>query len=255
MNRRGWFGCAIGSVGLAALSWRVYSHGGTKVEVLLFDLFGTLVEWRSSLTRYCEHFGRERKLTADWEKFVVQWQASYLPALDEVRSSRRPFISLDVLRREILDRLLPSFGLGTLTEIERSTLVQGWSHLETWPDTVSALTRLKGRYYLTTLSNGGLGFQQKLVAHTGMPVDRVLSADHFQHFKPDSAVYVGAAEMVARPPAALMLVAAHNNDLTAARACGWKTAYVQRATEDAGPDSDWDIIAQDMHDLSRQLGT
>jgi 2-haloacid dehalogenase len=261
MNRRQWLWNAVvaGGVssGLAALAWIMNSRSKARpdspIKALLFDVFGTIVEWRSSLRRQFEDSGRTRNLAVDWDKLITQWQAGYLPSLEEVRSGRRPFVDLDVLRRETLDRLLPAFGLEALTEDDRAFLVQGWSRLNVWPDTVTALTRLRARFFLTTLSNGGLKLQQRLVEHNHLPVDRVLSAEQFQHFKPDAEVYLGAARLLEREPSSLMLVAAHNIDLQAARACGLRTAYVQRPTEDAAPNNNWDLIAHDLNDLANQL--
>lgn len=225
------------------------------VEVLLFDVFGTVVDWRGSLTRQMVQLGQARGLTADWEMLVTKWRASYQPALQEVRSGRRPFVDLDILHREMLDRLLPAFGLSDLDDGDRDRMVRGWHRLDAWPDAIAGLTRLKGTFIVATLSNGGVHLLVDMARHAGLPWDAVFSAGNFSHYKPDRKVYLGAAELLARLPESLMLVAAHNNDLQVARACGLKTAYAQRPTEDAGPDSDWDIVASDFVDLANQLGT
>lgn len=225
-----------------------------RPQALLFDVFGTVVDWRGSLTRQLGQFGQARGLTADWERLVIQWRAAYQPALQEVRSGRRPFVDLDILHREMLDRLLPAFGLRALNDEDRDWMVRGWHHLDAWPDAVAGLARLKGAFIVATLSNGGVHLLVNMAKHAGLPWDAIFSAGNFRHYKPDRAVYLGAAELLARPPEALMLVAAHNNDLQAARACGLKTAYVQRPTEDARPDGDWDIVARDLVDLANQLG-
>ncbi len=225
-----------------------------SVEVLLFDVFGTVVEWKTSLTSQFRQFGQQRGLTADWQSLATKWQAAYLPAVDEVRNHRRPFEGLEILRHETLDRLLPTLGLGSLSEADRAELVGYWSRLEAWPDTVASLTRLRRKYTIVALSNGGFAMLVELARHAQLPWDAVLSADLFRHFKTDPEVYRGAAELMARPTSALMLVAAHNGDLAAARGCGLKTAYVQRPTEDAKPTADWNIIARDFSDLADQLG-
>ena len=145
-------------------------------------------------------------------------------------------------------------GLGALTDPDRVLLVSCWAKLEPWPDTVGGLTRLKRRWPIAALSNGGFGFLVDLARHARLPWDAVLSADLFRHFKPDGEVYRGAAELLARSPQSLMLVAAHNIDLAAARTCGLKTAFVQRSTEDAKPTGNWDFVARDLNDLADQLG-
>jgi 2-haloacid dehalogenase len=225
-----------------------------SAEVLLFDVFGTMVEWRASLTSQFQQFGRERGLNADWQALANQWQAAYLPSLEEVRRHRRPYVGLDTLRRESLDRLLPSFGLASLADVDRARLVRFWARLQAWPDTVSALTRLQRKFVIVALSNGGFAMLVDLARHARLPWDAVLSADLFRHFKPDAEVYRGATELLARPADTLTLVAAHNIDLAAARANGLKTAYVQRPTEDARPTADWNMIARDLADLADQLG-
>jgi len=224
------------------------------VEVLLFDVFGTVVEWKASLISQFQQFGRQRGISADWQGLAMQWQAAYLPSLQDVRQNRRPFVGLETLRRESLDRLLPSFGLDALSESDRAQLVGCWARLDAWPDTVAALTRLRRKFTIIALSNGGFALLVELARHCQLPWDAVMSADLFRHFKPDAEVYRGAADLLGRSPASLMLVAAHNIDLAAARASGLKTAYVQRPTEDASPSADWNIIAHDLSDLADQLG-
>lgn len=224
------------------------------MEVLLFDVFGTVVDWKGSLISQFERIGRERGISLDWPSLAMQWQAAYLPSLQDVRQNRRPFVGLETLRRESLDRLLLSSGHGDFSAADRAELVRCWARLDAWPGAVSALTRLRRKFTIAAFSNGGFGLLVEMARHAGLPWDAVLSADLFRHFKPDAEVYRGAAELLARPPASLMLVAAHNIDLAAARACGFKTAYVQRPTEDAGPTADWDIIARDFVDLAEQLG-
>jgi 2-haloacid dehalogenase len=223
------------------------------VDVLLFDVFGTVVDWQASLISQFEQFGQQRGLRADWRALAIQWEAAYLPSLEEVRKNRRPFVGLETLRREALDRLLPAFALGSLSELDRAELVRFWSRLQAWPDTMAGLTRLHRKFILVALSNGGFGMLVDLARHARLPWDAVLSADLFHHFKPDAEVYRGAAELLARPAGSLTLVAAHNIDLAAARASGLKTAYLQRPTEDTKPTSDWNIIARDFADLAGQL--
>jgi 2-haloacid dehalogenase len=266
MNRREWFRRSGAAGGAVVLTWLMpppacgqarapSPEDESGFDVLLFDVFGTVVEWRTSLTRRFERFGRTRGLAADWGALVARWQAGYMPSLEAVRGGRRPFVDLEVLRRETLDRLLPDFGLGALDDADRGRMVRGWRRLDPWPDAVAGLSRLKRKFIIATLSNGGVGQLVEMAKYAGLPWDAVLSAAQFRHFKPDAEVYRGAAELLGRPPGSLTLVAAHNGDLGAARACGLRTAYVQRPTEDAGPSADWDIIARDFLDLASRLGS
>jgi 2-haloacid dehalogenase len=144
--------------------------------------------------------------------------------------------------------------MGSMVGADRAELVRCWARLQPWPDAVAALTRLKRKFILVAFSNGGFGMLVDLARQAHLPWDAVLSADLFHHFKPDAETYRGAVELLARPAASLMLVAAHNIDLAAARANGLKTAYVQRPTEDAKPTADWNLVARDFTDLADQLG-
>jgi len=233
----------------------------SAVEVLLFDVFGTVVDWRTSLGRWLHRFGRERRLEADWAALVDDWRAAYEPSMARVRQGERPYVTLDVLHRESLDSLLASYGLGSMLESDRGEMAHAWRWLDPWPDTVAGLTRLKHKYVIGTLSNGGLGLLVDMAKYAGLPWDAVLSADLFERYKPDPAVYLGAAELLARPTSALMLVAAHNYDLAAARSHGYRTAFVARPTEygprqrkDFGPEDAWDYVASSLEELAEKLG-
>jgi len=230
------------------------------VEVLLFDVFGTVVDWRSSLQRWFQRFGRENKLQADWPALVDDWRAAYEPSMARVRQGQRPYVTLDVLHRESLDTLLAAYDLGGVLETDRAQMGRAWRWLDPWPDAVAGLTRLKRKYVIGTLSNGGLGLLVDMAKYAGLPWDVVLSADLFQHYKPDPAVYLGAADLLARPVGALMLVAAHNYDLGAARSHGYRTAFVARPTEygprqkkDFGPEDAWDYVASSLAELADKL--
>jgi 2-haloacid dehalogenase len=232
------------------------------VEALLFDVFGTVVDWRGSLQRWFQRFGRERKIEADWVTLVDDWRAAYEPSMARVRSGERLYVTLDVLHRESLDDLLLRYGLNSVLETERQQMVRAWRWLDPWPDTIAGLTRLKRKYVIGTLSNGGLGLLVDMAKYAGLPWDAVLSADLFKHYKPDATVYLGAAELLARPPEKVMLVAAHNYDLAAARSHGFATAFVARPTEygprqkkDFGPEDAWDFTAGSLEELAQKMGT
>ncbi len=231
------------------------------VEVLLFDVFGTVVDWRTSLQEWLERFGREHNLQADWVGLVDDWRAAYQPSLARVREGERPYVTLDMLHRESLDALLARYGLGGVSEGDRRQMARAWRWLAPWPDVVAGLTRLKRKYVIGTLSNGGLGLLVDLAKFAGMPWDVVLSADLFHHYKPDAAVYLGAAELLARPTSALMLVAAHNYDLAAARSHGFRTAFVARPTEygprkkaDSAAADAWDYVVTSLEELAEKNG-
>jgi 2-haloacid dehalogenase len=230
------------------------------IEALLFDVFGTVVDWRSSLIRRLERFGRENSLQANWATLADDWRAEYEPAMKAVRDGQCPWTSLEHLHRESLDQLLPRHGLRSLSETQRQQLVLGWHFLDPWPDTVSGLTRLKRKYIMGTLSNGGVRLLTDMAKFAGLPWDVILSSDNFRRYKPDPEVYLGAAELLDTVPTNIMLVAAHNYDLKAARQHGYKTAFVARPAEygprqsrDFKAESDWDFVAKDFEELASQL--
>jgi 2-haloacid dehalogenase len=231
------------------------------IEALLFDVFGTVVDWRTTLIRQLEQFGRDRRLQADWAALADDWRAAYEPAMKKVRDGERPWTSLELLHRESLDGLLPRHGLGELNDELRQHMVRFWHFLDPWPDTPAGLERLHRKYILGTLSNGGVRLLADMARYARLPWDVILSSDLFRRYKPDPAVYLGAAELLDTAPANIMLVAAHNYDLAAARTHGFKTAFVARPTEygprqsrDFKAESDWDYVAEDFVDLAEKLG-
>ncbi|HJS36707.1 MAG TPA: haloacid dehalogenase type II [Burkholderiales bacterium] len=231
-----------------------------EVKALVFDVFGTVVDWRGSIIREGRLLGRRRKLKVDWAAFADAWRAGYRPAMARVRSGELPWTKIDVLHRMILDGLLPRFGLGGLNEDEIDHLNRVWHRLEPWPDARAGLAKLKRRYVIATLSNGNLALLTNMAKHAGLPWDCILSAEVVRHYKPDPETYLGAADLLGVQPAELMLVAAHKDDLHAARACGLKTAYVTRPREygpgvkaDLSRDPALDLHARDFNDLARQL--
>jgi 2-haloacid dehalogenase len=232
-----------------------------SIEALLFDVFGTVVDWRTTLIRQLEKFGADHRLHADWAALADDWRAEYEPAMQKVRDGERPWTSLEHLHRESLDQLLPGYGLGALRDEQRQRLVLGWHFLDPWPDSVNGLARLKRKYIIGTLSNGGVRLLADMAKYAGLPWDVILSSDLFRRYKPDPAVYLGAAELLDAAPANIMLVAAHNYDLGAARTHGFKTAFVARPSEygprqsrDFKADADWDFVAEDFVDLAGKLG-
>lgn len=232
-----------------------------KVEALLFDVFGTVVDWRSSIIAELEAFGVAKGLEADWVKFTDDWRALYQPAMEEVRSGRRAWTILDVLHRESLDKLLAKHAIKGLSEAEILHLNTVWHRLKPWPDVVAGLTRLKTRFIIGTLSNGNVGLLTRLAKNASLPWDVVLGAETARAYKPLPQAYLASAALLNLEPAQVMLVAAHNGDLAAAAECGLATGFVGRPTEygphqkiDFKADRDWDVVAASFEDLAAKLG-
>ena len=231
-----------------------------RIHALIFDVFGTVVDWRGSIIRECRALGRRKKIAADWDAFADAWRAGYKPAMARVRSGELPWMNIDQLHRLILDDLVGKFGLQDLTEDELDHLNRVWHRLDPWPDSRKGLALLKRRHVIATLSNGNVSLLVNMAKHGRLPWDTVLSAELFHHYKPDPEAYLGAAAMLGFEPAEVMMVAAHKDDLRAAKACGLATAFVRRPKEkgpkvkvDVKPEADFDFNARDFVDLARRL--
>lgn len=231
------------------------------IKALTFDVFGTVVDWRSSIIREGQLLTKTRGLRVDWPKFADAWRAGYHPAMDRVRKGELPWTNIDALHRLILDDLLKQFRITGLGADEIDHLNRVWHRLMPWPDSVAGLNRLRSRYMVATLSNGNVSLLIDMAKHAGLPWDCVLSAELSGHYKPDREVYETAARFFSLPPAQMMMVAAHKNDLQAAKRAGFKTAWVVRPLEhgpdkkvDATPDASFDITASDFLDLAGKLG-
>ena len=257
---------AIGLAGLLATvsGWHPRAQPDpdrlAMVKAMTFDVFGTVVDWRSSIVREGEELTVRTGIEVDWPRFVDAWRAGYGPAMRRVRSGELPWTRIDDLHRMILDRLIPEFGLTALTDAERDDLNRVWHRLAPWPDAVSGLTRLRTRYVLASLSNGNMALLVNMAKHSGLPWDAVLSAELAHQYKPDPAVYLTAADLLGLEPEQVMMVAAHKGDLRAAAALGFKTAYVPRPLEygpdreiDTTPDPSFDVFATDFNDLADRL--
>ena len=232
-----------------------------NVKALTFDVFGTVVDWRSSLIREGEALGKTKGLAVDWAKFADAWRGLYQPAMDEVRSGRRPWTKLDDLHRESLDTLLVQFGIKGLSEAEIDHFNRAWHRLDPWPDAVPGLTRLKKKFVLATLSNGNVALMVNMAKHGNLPWDTVLGAEVARHYKPQPEAYLTTAALLGLTPSECMMVAAHNGDLAAASAVGLRTAFVPRPkehgpgqTKDVKPAREWDVVASDFVDLAARLG-
>ncbi|MGE0800191.1 MAG: haloacid dehalogenase type II [Lautropia sp.] len=229
------------------------------VRVIAFDVFGTVVDWHGSIARHVDGLG----LGVDGSAFATAWRAGYAPAMDEVRSGVLGWTRIDDLHRRILDRILGEFGI-ELAEAQRRALNTIWHRLDPWPDSVPGLTRLKRDYTICTLSNGNIALLTAMAKHAGLPWDCVLSAENFRHYKPDRETYLGVCDVFAIAPEQMLMVAAHQSDLHAARACGCRTAFVERpfeygsdpaarARKDLTRDPSFDHHARDLLDLADQL--
>jgi 2-haloacid dehalogenase len=233
-----------------------------QVKALLFDVFGTVVDWRGGVIRDVTAAAGRAGVPVDAAQFADQWRGGYRPAMDLVRSGALPWTKLDDLHRRVLDSLAAESGLAGLPAAELDWLNTCWHRLDPWPDSLPGLTRLRQRYVLATMSNGNVALLVNMARRAGLPWDVILSAELFRRYKPDPQTYLGAAELLSLDPAQLMLVAAHNDDLCAAADLGLATAFVPRPAE-WGPDQqtnltparDYTVVATDLTDLATQLAT
>jgi 2-haloacid dehalogenase len=231
------------------------------VTALVFDTFGTVVDWRSSVAREVGVLATRKGVTLDAAKFADAWRAGYGPSMNRVRSGELPWTKLDALHRMTLDRILVEFKLTTLSGEETDALNRAWHRLTPWPDAVAGLTRLKKKFIIAPLSNGNISLMTDLAKHSGLPWDVILGAELVRHYKPDREVYQSAADILDLKPADVMMVAAHLGDLRAAKGVGLRTAFVTRPNEfgpegkpDLKADASVDVSASDFNDLARQLG-
>ncbi len=232
------------------------------LKALLFDTFGTVVDWRGSLIADFTQWAQGKNIKADWAALVDSWRGSYRPSMDAVRKNpERGFLTLDELQRQSIEPLAASLGIKGLTANDFDYLTSGWHRLDPWPDSVPGLTRLKTKFIIGPLSNGNVALLVDLAKYSGLPWDAIMSAELFRHYKPDAETYLGAAKLLSLAPEQVMLVAAHNDDLDAAQKAGLKTCFVPRVTEygphqsrDFKADGDWDYVVKDIVDLAGQLG-
>lgn len=231
------------------------------VRAVLFDVFGTVVDWRQSCIAELTAFGHSRGIDADWVAVTDLWRGLYQPSMEAVRSGQRPWTILDVLHRESLETLLQHHKIHDLSEADLQYLTTIWHRLKPWPDVVAGLTALKSGYIIGTLSNGNVGLLTRLAKNVGLPWDVILGAETSRAYKPLPEAYLGACALLNLPPAAVMLAAAHNGDLAAAQKTGMATAFIPRPTEygphqkeDFMANGDWTFVATDFVDLARKLG-
>jgi 2-haloacid dehalogenase len=239
-------------------------QGEFVIKALVFDVFGTVVDWREGVARdLAAFFARHRLGAVDAHAVADAWRERYQPAMEECRSGRRPFTRLDVLHRENLALVLADSGVdpGAIGPAELEDLNRAWHRLDPWPDAVPGLRRLKTRYAIAPLSNGNVALLLNMARRAGLPWDAILGAEVARAYKPQPEAYLRTADILGLDPREVCMVAAHNGDLKAARACGLQTAFVARPREhgtsqttDLKPAQHWDFIARDFLDLADQLG-
>jgi 2-haloacid dehalogenase len=229
-------------------------------EALIFDVFGTLVDWRGGIARAVATAFATKGLGVDAEGFADAWRAEYQPAMEGVRTGARGYVPLDELHRENLVRVLSIRGVDAFRPAEITQLARAWERLDPWPDVRPGLKALKSQLIIAPCSNGSIALMTRLARHAGLVWDCVLGADIAHDYKPTPAVYRAACDALRLPPSAVMMVAAHNDDLAAARAVGLRTGFVARPYEygsgqrsDLAPAAEWDIVVDDLPELAGRL--
>src|SRR5262245_24004293 len=265
MNRRDFL---VGSMMASALPALARARAAEKsvagsmpdVQGLVFDTFGTVVDWRSAVIAEGEQLGRAKGLKVDWAAFADAWRAGYGPSMNRVRTGQLPWTKLDVLHRMTLDDLLVRFKIEGLSEDEKKHFNRVWHRLKGWPDSVAGLTRLKKRFVISPLSNGNVSLLTEMAKFAGLPWDCILATELVRHYKPDKETYLMPGEFLDLPPSSVMMVAAHPGDLDAAKALGLKTAYVHRPLEygpgkaSAPPAAGrYDFQVKDLRELAAQF--
>lgn len=233
----------------------------SSVKALTFDVFGTVVDWRSTLIRECTLLGKSKGIKLDWAEFADAWRSGYAPAMNKVRNGELPWMNIDEIHRRILDELIRDFNIRGLRESEKSDLNRVWHRLKPWPDAIRGLRRLRKSFIVATLSNGNVSLLINMAKNAGLPWDCILSSELAKHYKPDKEVYQTAADLLGLKPRQIIMVAAHKDDLYAARRVGFKTAFVLRPLEfgsEGKPDltrhPSFDVTATDFIDLANRLG-
>ena len=247
----------VATVGARALC----AQEPSGLKALVFDTFGTLVDWRGSIISEGVAWGKGKGLKIDWAHFADRWRAGYAPAMDRVRKGEMPWTKLDVLHRVLLEELLKEFGIRGLTEEEKDHWTRVWHRLKPWPDAVAGLTRLKKKFTIAPLSNGNVSLLAHMAKNAGLPWDLILSAELARHYKPDREAYLSAVELLSLKPEEVMMTAAHRSDLDAARSFGLRTGFIHRPNEygptrraDTAKPGDFDVVANDTLDLAMKLG-
>ena len=232
----------------------------SQVKAMTFDVFGTVVDWRTSIAREIQDIGQKRGFHLDWNSFADEWRSGYAPSMHKVRNGEMPWTKIDTLHRLILDELLSKHKISNLSEQETDGLNRAWHRLDPWSDSVEGLTLLKKDYIISSLSNGNVALLVNIAKYGGLPWDMVLSAEIAKHYKPDPESYLSTSEYLGLPINRVMMVAAHKNDLKSAKSNGMMTGYVPRPKEhgentvvDYAEEAYIDIMADDFIDLSKKM--
>jgi len=234
-----------------------------SVKACVFDVFGTVVDWRSSVIAEATTWGKAKGLAIDWVEFTDRWRLGYKPAMDKVRKGEIPWTNLDDLQRMILEDLLQQYKIEGLTQEEKVQWAHVWRRLKPWPDSVEGLTRLKKKYILSPMSNGNVALMTSLAKFAGLPWDLVLGSDIVRHYKPDREMYLSAPLYLDLKPEEVLMCAAHFGDLQAAGSHGLRTAFIYRphefgdrglAVPDRARPGDFDVVSESIVDLAQQMG-
>ncbi len=261
MNRRDALKIVSGGIAVAAFPNTLRS-ATVMPKALVFDTFGTVVDWRGSIIEEGRVFGKKKGFELDWGDFADRWRAGYAPAMDKVRKGQLPWTKLDVLHRMILEEILMEFRMmPPLSEAEKDDWVHVWHRLKPWPDSVPGLKRLKKKFTIAPLSNGNVALLTDMAKNAGLPWDTILSAELARHYKPDREAYLIAVELLSLKPEEVMMVAAHMQDLNAARNLGLRAGFIYRPNEfgpnghpDKAAPGQFDVVTKDILDLASQLG-
>src|SRR5210317_88020 len=238
-----------------------------KVKALLFDVFGTVVDWRSGIANEVKKIANKNKIVINPNDFADAWRAEYQPAMEEIRKGNRSFTILDILHMENLKKISSRFGLDKLSSDDFDLLVKAWHRLPGWPDSSEGLNKLKTKFIIATQSNGNIALMVNMAKYSNLNWDGILGAEVVGHYKPEPVAYLNACRALHLNPEECMMVAAHDDDLKAASLQGMKTGYVHRPYEygkdklfdisevnDYKGDRSWDFISKDLNNLAYQLG-
>jgi len=249
-------------LGAAAIALRAESGKATAgVKALIFDTFGTVVDWRGSIIEEGNAWSKAKGLNIDWPRFADRWRAGYAPAMDKVRKGELPWTNLDGLHRMLLEDLLKEFRIEGLSEEEKENWNRVWHRLKPWPDSVVGLTRLKKKYTIAPCSNGNVALLNDMAKRSGLPWDLILGAELARHYKPDREAYLTSVSLLGLKPEEVMMCAAHSGDLNAARGFGLRTGFIHRPNEygpsrraDSAKPRDFDVVSENMLDLASKMG-
>src|SRR5271165_4249275 len=251
----------IAKSAVGAIAWRGMQGSVASVKALVFDVFGTIVDWRGSIIEEGQAWGKAKGIHIDWASFADQWRAGYVPSMDKVRKGEMPWANLDRLNRVLLENLLKDFHIEGLSEAEKDNWNRVWHRLKPWPDSIAGLARLKKKYTIAPLSNGNVALLADMAKHSGIPWDLILSAELARHYKPDREAYLTAVDLLELKPEEVMMCAAHVTDLTNARSFGLRTGFIHRPNEfgparkaDDSKPGDFDVVSSNMIDFASKLG-